>query len=684
MSHSSDIARKPINETGSDSLSSRFHSALSCESSNKPDFKELDLGSPISLLRAATALSSSSTLLTTSSSSSSGSVAGRAGSNASAIKRSHGNHSGELLGSFDGTPSARNPKPGHRRSSSTGAPLIFSGGSSANSPNGPNLLPNGNICPSGKIGKTGMACRSSSRSDVLGTGTCNYGLGNVMRGGGGGKLGGEAVGNIQVAGEAVMVKKAMASLDAEEVRRAGNEQYKRGNFVEALCLYDRAIAISPDNAPCRGNRAAALMGLGRLDEAVRECEEAVKLDPGYVRAHQRLGSLYLRLGKVENARRHLFTCQQPDPGELQKLQAVEMHLMRCTDARKVGDWKSALMEGDAAIVAGADSSPQLFASRVESLLKLRQLQEADSALSNIPKFGPSPPSCSQTKFFGILCDSYPFFVRAQVDMALGRFENAVAAAEKAGQIDPRNVEVVLMLDNMRSVARARARGNDLFNTGKFVEAYAAYGDGLKFDPSNPVLHCNRAACRSKLGQWKRSIEDCNKALKIHPNYTKALLRRAAANDKLEQWAESVRDYEVLQKELPDDKEVAEALFHVQVALKKSRGEEVNNMKFGGEVEDIYGVDQFRAVISSPGVSVVHFMVASNQQSKQISPFVDMLCARCPSVNFVKVDMDKSPAVAEAENVRIVPTFKIYKNGAQMKELICPSQQVLEHSVRHYS
>lgn len=69
---------------------------------------------------------------------------------------------------------------------------------------------------------------------------------------------------------------------------------------------------------------------------------------------------------------------------------------------------------------------------------------------------------------------------------------------------------------------------------------------------------------------------------------------------LERWAESVRDYEVLQKELPGDKEVAEALFHAQVALKKSRGEEVKNLKFGGEVEDIFGVDQLRAVISSPG------------------------------------------------------------------------------------
>lgn len=51
---------------------------------------------------------------------------------------------------------------------------------------------------------------------------------------------------------------------------------------------------------------------------------------------------------------------------------------------------------------------------------------------------------------------------------------------------------------------------------------------------------------------------------------------------------------------------------------------------------------------------------------------------------VKVDADQTPAVAKAENVRIVPTFKIYKSGTRLKEMICPSQQVLEYSVRHYS
>jgi hypothetical protein len=49
-----------------------------------------------------------------------------------------------------------------------------------------------------------------------------------------------------------------------------------------------------------------------------------------------------------------------------------------------------------------------------------------------------------------------------------------------------------------------------------------------------------------------------------------------------------------------------------------------------------------------------------------------------------VDIEESPTVANAENVRIVPTFKIYKNGIRVKEIVCPSRDVLEHSVRHYS
>lgn len=82
------------------------------------------------------------------------------------------------------------------------------------------------------------------------------------------------------------------------------------------------------------------------------------------------------------------------------------------------------------------------------------------------------------------------------------------------------------------VARARSRGFDLFSSGRYTEACTAYGEGLKYDSLNHVLYCNRAVCWAKIGLWEQSVEDCNQALKIQPNYTKALLRRAASNAKV--------------------------------------------------------------------------------------------------------------------------------------------------------
>nr|GEY51285.1 inactive TPR repeat-containing thioredoxin TTL3-like [Tanacetum cinerariifolium] len=479
---------------------------------NKPDFKELDLGS----------LSSVSF------------------SKDPSRRRSNRSHSGELnnVGAVTTPEKTRsvsssgsgdmNRKMGHRRSYSTGAPLIYSGSgtgfingsnstststnstttsggsggggggniSSVNSPNTNMLYPSGNICPSGKVLKSNMNLRNSTTKTEklgLGMGTGNYGHGSIIKGGG---KSGDPNGEI-----GVIVKKAMASHDVEEVKNAGNELYKRGNFTEALSLYDRAIMISPDNAACRSNRAAALTVLGRLGEAVRECEEAVRLNPGYQRAHQRSASLYLRLGQVERAYHHLSHGQQNDLTELQKVQTLEKHINRCSDARKIGDWKGALRECEAAMLTGAVSSPQIFACKAEAFLKLHRLEDADSVLAELPKIEPFPVSCSQVKFFGVNCEAYVLYVRAHADMAFGR-----------------------------------------------------------------------AVCWSKLGLWEKSIEDCNLALNFHPNYTKAIMRRAVSNAKLERWGEAVRDYEILRKELPGDNEVAESLLRAQEALRLTRGE----------------------------------------------------------------------------------------------------------------
>lgn len=287
---------------GIGSLAARFADSASCEM-NKPDYRELDLGSPVSPLMVRSSIGSggggTATTTTTSSgsSSSSGSVSGKMSASASS--------DAETLQSA----TSRTPRRGHRRSASAGAPLIYSSRSWApnSSTGGGSIAPSnqhvnavglsGNICPSGKISKPNLTNANGNRMATLSSGSGNYGHGSIMRGGtstprtSNGTV--AETSNGKSAGESV-AKRGMASLDPEDVKNAGNELYRKGKFEDALLLYDRAIAISPDNASYRSNRAAALTALGRLGEAVRECEEAVRLEPGHGRAHQRLASLYLR------------------------------------------------------------------------------------------------------------------------------------------------------------------------------------------------------------------------------------------------------------------------------------------------------------------------------------------------------------------------------------------------------
>ncbi|XP_047341919.1 TPR repeat-containing thioredoxin TTL1-like [Impatiens glandulifera] len=607
---------------------------------NKPDFRELDLGSPLSpLLNRQTASSSSS---------SSGSI-----SDPNVLSQTpNRSHSGEISGSVDSSPISRRPR------------IINSG---ATSP-AVNVLPTGNICPSGRVLKTGMMSQTS-KTDVLGTGTGLYGHGSIIRGGSAVKMGaGENphVGNSPHGGDTAK------SSEAEELKREGNVHYRNGHLTEALNLYDKAISLSPRNPTYRYNKAIVLTSLNRLNEAAIELEDAIKFDPGYSKAQYRLGSILLRLGYVESARKHISS-----PEMMQKLQTLEMHLNKCSDARKVGDWKSALKECDAAVAAGADACAQIRALKAESFLKLQQLDYASAWLPEIVNFNSSK---TPSKFFGMIAEAYFYFVRAEIEMAFGRFENAIVAVEKAGKIDLRNVEISVLLTNIRLVSGARTRGNNLFKSERFTEACGAYGEGLKHDPSNSVLYCNRAACWFKLGLWQRSIEDCDRALSIQPSYTKALLRRAASYFKVEQWEEAVKDYEILHAEFPQDCEVSESLLRAQVALKKSRGED-DRVR---DVEVSSGLDQFRAAISSPGVSIVHFKTESNQNCRKISPLFETLSGQYPLVNFLKVDIEETRSIAIAENVRIVPTIKIYRNGCRIKEMICPTPEFLESSVKHYS
>jgi small glutamine-rich tetratricopeptide repeat-containing protein alpha len=102
---------------------------------------------------------------------------------------------------------------------------------------------------------------------------------------------------------------------AEIIKEEGNVMLKANNYEGALRKYSEAITLNGKKAAYYSNRAAALIHLGRLSEAVSDCERALAIDSSFLRARERLALAYRKLGMFDLEHEALVTAGQLHPNE---------------------------------------------------------------------------------------------------------------------------------------------------------------------------------------------------------------------------------------------------------------------------------------------------------------------------------------------------------------------------------
>jgi len=76
---------------------------------------------------------------------------------------------------------------------------------------------------------------------------------------------------------------------------------KKGDHVTALTEWDKALALSNDDARAHNDYGVSLAALGSMREAVAQYEEAIALRPNYPEAHDNLGNALARAGRLDEA-----------------------------------------------------------------------------------------------------------------------------------------------------------------------------------------------------------------------------------------------------------------------------------------------------------------------------------------------------------------------------------------------
>lgn len=86
----------------------------------------------------------------------------------------------------------------------------------------------------------------------------------------------------------------------QQVRKA-DSMVNAGRVKEALESIAAAVAADPDDARLRMHQGRILFQVGEYDKAAAAFEEALRLDPYYTDAHNRLGAAYAELGRKTEA-----------------------------------------------------------------------------------------------------------------------------------------------------------------------------------------------------------------------------------------------------------------------------------------------------------------------------------------------------------------------------------------------
>ena len=84
----------------------------------------------------------------------------------------------------------------------------------------------------------------------------------------------------------------------------GNAFMGKGRTSDAIREYQQALRIDPDYAEAHNNLASALLLTGRTSDAIAEFEQALRINPGYAQAHNNLANALVQTGRASEAIDH--------------------------------------------------------------------------------------------------------------------------------------------------------------------------------------------------------------------------------------------------------------------------------------------------------------------------------------------------------------------------------------------
>ncbi len=205
-----------------------------------------------------------------------------------------------------------------------------------------------------------------------------------------------------------------------------------GYWQDRVGLYQHIVSLYPSDAAMRNGLGYALYLAGRDDEAIRECSEALRLQPKYADAHINLGVALARKGRLDEAIAHYLEVLRYRPDY------ADVHVSLGAAYFAQGRVPEATVEFQEALRLRPNHLLARY-NLAEMLVQQRRYAEAAAEYARVLQLYP---------------DHAPTHARlGRVLAALGRFDEALREFREALRINPREPDALAGLNALRSSNR---------------------------------------------------------------------------------------------------------------------------------------------------------------------------------------------------------------------------------------
>nr|WP_246270074.1 tetratricopeptide repeat protein [Paraburkholderia solisilvae] len=326
---------------------------------------------------------------------------------------------------------------------------------------------------------------------------------------------------------------------AEALHLLGVLYFQRGRMEEADEVLCRSIACER-SALSLANHASVLVSLGRREDALKQLDAALQVNPAHPRALLLRAGLLAQLGRYDEALAAYDRLLELMPTAVDVLCSRAVVLMALNRAQEALDTSERALRLD----------PRSFNAHRQRGHVLRDMRRFVDALDAYGRALSIVPNSVEV----LLMQGLTLADSGRLDAALGSMNEAIAGQpnyvdaiynsavvlERLGRFDDAlaRCDRVLALDARHASALAN-KGNVLHSLERHEEALESYQTALEIAPLSIEMWCNRARTLVDLNRLPEALESCDRAIALDEQYKLAWFYRGRVLQRLHRYEEAI-------------------------------------------------------------------------------------------------------------------------------------------------